>query len=282
MATKKKSKKKVSKKKSKTLKKTSGRSLTKKSSVDAVLAEYASKESAREKMSGTNKLSIRGGKFSYQGTNLGKSIEVIILAWTFENAYYDVPFDEDNPSTPACFSLDFIESDMAPHSSSPNKQADDCATCQLNEWGSSERGTRGKACGNRRRLILISADEEDYSEADLVQMTFGPTTLKNWKGYIKGLENKLNAPTFGVFTEISFDEDSSNEVLEFAAVDKIREAKTLKVIMSRLEEANGLATLPYDASGYSGGGTTGSKKKSKKKSGKKTNGKQSKFGRGKK
>lgn len=251
-------------------KKTGGKSLAR---IEDQLAQYASKESARETVAGTNKLSIRGGKFSYQGANLGKEVEVIIVAWAFEKTWFDVPFDQDNPSTPACFAIDMDGKEMVPHKDAPVPQSTTCAECELNEWGSNPQGGRGKACSDRRRLIVISAEEEDFAEAELVQLSVGPTTLKNWKGFVNDLTNKLGLPTFGVVTNISFDEDSDYEVLEFNVSQKIEDAEVLEALMGRLDEANGLATQPWDASGYQGSGAGGGSKKKKKKASKKKAGK---------
>lgn len=272
MAVKKKAKKKTSKKKTGT-----GKAMAK---IDEQLAQYASQESARETVAGTNKLSIKGGKFSFQGANLGKEVEVIVVAWSFEKTWYDTPFDQDNPSTPACFAIDTDGKEMVPHADAPNKQAQTCDECELNQWGSSPTGSRGKACSDRRRLIVISADEEDFAEAEFVQLSVGPTTLKNWKGYVNDLNNKLQLPTFGVVTNISFDEDSDFEVLEFNVSEKIADKKVLSTLLGRLEEATKLACQPYDSSGYAGneGSGKGKKKAGKKKASKKKVGKKKKRG----
>jgi hypothetical protein len=239
---------------SKALVKAGSRAIGKASSLDKQLAQFAQDESSREKSAGGNKLSIKGGKFTYQGATLGKKIPVVVLAYTFENAYYDVAFDPDNPSTPACFALDKSEDDLAPHADAPVKQCETvCADCGYNAWGSSDTGSRGKKCTNRRRIICISADEKDYATAELATLGVGPSSLKNWKGYVKGLNDKLALPPFAVITSVSFDEDADYEVLQFNCDSKITDKRKVQTLMSRLDEANKLALQPYDASGYTGG-----------------------------
>lgn len=230
-------------------KKSSSKALATMSAVEKELAEYASSESAREKTVGSEKLSIRGKRFTYKEQSLGTELNVIILASVFENSYYDAVFDEDHPTPPACFALSLDQDELAPHESSPDKQNEICDGCPQNEWGTAKKG-RGKACSNKRRLVLFNAEDEDFSESEMVTLIIPPTSLRNWKGYVKSLEKRLNRPPFGVVTKLTIDEESDWPVVGFELVEPIDNPEVIQVLISRKAEAEELALVPIDTSGY--------------------------------
>lgn len=274
-------KKKTSKKKSVAKKKG-----TAVSTYQSRLAEFAEQEEQREKSSGGAKLSIKGSKFRFQGDDLGRELDVVILDYAFVNTYYDTPFDEDEPSSPACFAISREgEEAMEPADGVPNQQEESCNDCWAAQFKSDARG-RGKACRNSRRLALIHVDDLESldDEPQVVYLSVPPTSLSAFRGYVKKLSKGLKRPPFGVITKLSFDMDADYETLEFECVDALPDELLDGIFELRDNIQDDLLALP-DFGNYTGDGEKGdspkpkrgSKKKATKKKATKKSG--SKFGR---
>lgn len=113
---------------------------------------------------------------------------------------YD-PKAEGEDKKPDCFSNDGIRPDK--HAADP--QAQQCATCPQNAWGSkiSDAGGKMKACADQKRLAVISADDHSENpEVYLFQVT--PSALTGFREYGDMLASK-GLPAELVVTEISFD-----------------------------------------------------------------------------
>lgn len=208
------------------------------------LAQYAEQESAKEEMVVGNILSTKGKKFSAGDNVIGEEMDVIIVAYAHEQAYYEEAYDSDNPVPPDCFALSETGKDMVPHENSADPQADTCSECWANKWGSGVNG--GKACKERRRLILIDAEATDLEEAEMAALRVAPTGLKAWKSYVKGLEKKLKRPPFSVVTKLSFDEEVDYPKVQYVMDEVIQDTAALQSIMERREEGLGIALDPYE------------------------------------
>lgn len=271
------SKKKISKKKSAVKKKKPGKALATMDSYRSELAEMAQKESSRIKGGEANRLSTKGSEFSFKGSDLGEELDVVVLGFTYENAYYDGPYDEDNLSTPACFSIDVEQDDMVPHTDSPDPQGKDCASCEQNEWGSDARG-KGKACGNHRRIAMIALadlDNENPEDIEIAVLRTAPTTNKNFDKFVKGVAKLHKLPPLGVICQMSFDEEFDYPVVVFKTVNIIDNVSHMQLVMEKREEAIEMLNEGYDPSSYTSGKSS-SKKPSNKKAKKKAK-KKSKF-----
>lgn len=65
--------------------------------------------------------------------------------------YYENPFDEENSGPPTCKSDNGVRPDGG-----VNRQAESCATCIMNVWGSSKVGSgKGKACSDQKWLAMV-------------------------------------------------------------------------------------------------------------------------------
>jgi hypothetical protein len=116
----------------------------------------------------SNAMRTSGSYVSFKNANLkidGQPIpnnmaDVRVLAAVSERAWYDGPFDADQTQVPACYSLD---SD-GPHDDARDPQAEFCADCPKNKWGSapprpgSTVPGKGKACREGARVIIVPAN----------------------------------------------------------------------------------------------------------------------------
>jgi hypothetical protein len=86
--------------------------------------------------------------------------EVRVLAAIPERAWYDGPYDPDEPQVPACYALDSGE----PHPEASDPQSETCMGCPKNKWGTapprpgSNVPGKGKACREGARVIVSPAN----------------------------------------------------------------------------------------------------------------------------
>lgn len=83
---------------------------------------------------------------------------VRVLAAIGERTFYADAFDPDSVQVPTCYALDSDE----PHPEAAKPQAETCADCPHNKWGTAvdSRGKpgRGKACREGARIIVVPAN----------------------------------------------------------------------------------------------------------------------------
>ena len=137
-------------------------------------------------------LSTQGGVFTYKGVTLEAPINIVVLDEIVEKSYYINDWDPDNPQTPACYAYSpsvssqdghVVIEGMAPHEKSSEPQSDECSTCRWNQFGTGKR--EGKACADRRRLLIVPANEIDKDEQDFAHLKIPPSGLKKWDAYVR-------------------------------------------------------------------------------------------------
>ncbi len=232
-------------------KKTCEKTLTPQPDIDKMLAVDAEQEANQTAVAGGALISIKGNSFTYQGTDLGEEMEVVILDFINEHSYYDAPYVQDNPGAPACWALSKNKPiDMAPSKNSVKKQSENCAGCWANEFGSASTGV-GKACRNSRKLALISvSDLSDLKNAEVVFLSVPPTSLKSFDRMSNSIHKIYKRPLYGLVSEIKFDETSDFEKLIFNAVKPIEDGKILTELRALKESTlSSLSTEP-DPTGY--------------------------------
>lgn len=229
----------------------------------AELAQYAKQAAAAEPVNAGTWLSTRGGELTIDGEALpGAQAAVIILDSYRENTYYGgEKFDPDDPKPPVCyaFARDEDAAAMQPHWSSMEADKsyffpqhwsgstlgdgvpEGCDGCPMNQWGSANTG-RGKACQNRRRLLLIPAgmymprknsrdfdlqlfDEVSaFQQAALTQFKIPVTSVQPWAKYVNQLASSVQRPPFGVVTRLAVVPDAKTQYqVTFDMVDLVPE-----------------------------------------------------------
>jgi len=231
--------------------------------LQASLKVVAVEEASAEKVSGASHLSTKGKKFSLGDEVIGKELDVVVVSTAYENAFYKGAYNPNKKQPPVCFAVAEDDSAMEPHDTSPEPQADDCASCPMNEWGSSLTGGKGKACKNGRRLVLLAYGKDGLSNDDPVVLRLPPTSLKNWAGYSKGVSARFELPTFAMVTRLSFDPNSDWPTVMFDPIGPIANAAELQTVISKRDEMLEVALEPYDVSAYDGDGKGEVPKKSK-------------------
>jgi len=232
------------------------------------LREDAAEESERTPVGSGNKITLRkNGQFSFQGADLGDSIDVVIVDHVALKTYYDTDYDEDNPTPPACFALKPSAKNIAPHEDSPDIQSEVCADCWANEWASGRR--RGKACSDKNRCALLHVDD---ISGDLALLEVPVTSGAAFNMYVKGLNEAADVPSYSVITRLTMDEHADYQKLIFEMLEELP-TDLLGESMGKRKQAREMLMTPYDVTGYEEGKKAkkkAKKKKSKKKAKKKT------------
>jgi hypothetical protein len=171
------------------------------------LAAMAKKATEVERPVGAT-IGTRAGILTYGGSPIpGNKLDCIIIASTHANAYYEGKFDPDNISSPACYAYGEEETDMRPHPTAAKPQAESCAECPMNKWGSGTRDgvpTKGKACKNSRSLALIPANTkpEEIADAEVAILKLPVMSVGNFSQYVGKVAALANRPPLGVVTTI--------------------------------------------------------------------------------
>ena len=180
----------------------------------------------------------------------GETLEVVILDFVSANLYYDGPFDRDNPQPPGCFAIGPEPSTLVPSKNSPNRQADACAACPNNQFGSAPNG-KGKACKNTRLLAMMPATaiDDENGDAPIWIMSVPPTSLKSYDSYVHSLANRLRTVPAGVVTQITLDPANTFASPRFHTVRPL-DPKEIGLFLSRREEASKRLNDEPDVSQY--------------------------------
>lgn len=163
-------------------------------------------------------ISTKGGQLSFGGNAFaGNKLDAVVLDAVAENHYYTSRYDPDVIASPVCFAFGRPDADgklpeMVPHPDSSQPQAETCAKCPQNQFGTAENG-KGKACKNVRRLGLVAADNIG---GDVAYLKVPVMSVKNWAAYVKQIGVLRKRPSLGVVTTIGTKPDAKSQfVVQF-------------------------------------------------------------------
>lgn len=183
--------------------------------VDAQLAAEVDNIADRVGSISGNRIKTADKVFTFpDGTVDAGPVELVIIDFTNHNKLYDGPFDQNNPQSPICFAIGKTIKDMAPSPNAPEPQADSCAECPMNQFGSDGKG---KACKNTRELAVVPPDGDP--EAPLMTLSVSPTGIKNYDAYVATTAKLHAAPPVKFITEVSMREDKTFPSLSFRSTE---------------------------------------------------------------
>lgn len=144
------------------------------------------------------------------GTVSDGPLSVVILEFVAGNFFYDRPYKEGEQVPPACFAIGTEPELLAPHATSPVKQAASCKVCPNNVFGSSGAG---KACTNSY-VLAVTVPSDDPNEP-IYNLKVSPTGVRPFDAYVKTIMSQFEAHPIAVVTEIYFDPGSKFPSLRF-------------------------------------------------------------------
>jgi hypothetical protein len=159
-----------------------------------------------------NRISLKGRVFTMPdgSTNPGP-IAAVILDWRNQNAFWNTPYNPQQLTDPVCFAVSREFGDLAPSADASNPQAEHCAVCPRNVFGSAANG-KAKSCRNARRLAIVPPDATLETEPMIV--TTSPTAISAFESYVLGLATEGRMPV-EVVTHIAFKPDADYPTLVF-------------------------------------------------------------------
>lgn len=220
---------------------------------DEALAARAKKAVAAVKDVGTGGqfISLKGGVMSYNDAPVDDNeMDVVIPSFVLENQFYTGKYNPNVQQAPVCYAFGDDEDSMVPHEKAPDPQAERCADCPNNQWGSDPEGGRGKACKNVARLALLPADAleegaEGVRAAQEAYVKVPVTSMKGWAGYVKKLDAS-GLPPLAFVTTMSLVPDAKTQFqLTFHAKDRIEDGEAIGALLDRAEELDKVIDFPY-------------------------------------
>lgn len=146
-----------------------------------------------------------------------KELRGVLLDKFLFRAWYEKSFDEkgaDDIGIPDCFSEDGVTgtgfANEDGYTIIPAGQI--CEKCPKGQWGSSRKGGRGKDCSDKIRLHILMEGEAFPRYIDAP-----PTSLANFKQYIKLLSNKAKS-FYGVVTSLRLEKAKSDGGIDYSKV----------------------------------------------------------------
>lgn len=208
---------------------------------DALKAQAAAIGERTQPASG-NRIRTKGKNFILPDGSEAASLDVIIVDFTTTHKFYEGNYDPKNIVPPGCFAIGTNPRQMTPSDDSPNKQADSCQGCPMNEFGSAGNG---KACKNGRLLAVLSPDADKDSE--LWTLEVSPTAIKGFDGYVASVARQFGMPPVSVITTVSLD-----DAVDYAKVVFSNPVpnERLEIAYARQGEAQELLAVEPDVSGY--------------------------------
>ena len=204
---------------------------------------------------GIQRISANDQMFKIGETDLPDPLDVIVVAESLLNVYYDSEYEPGVQKAPACFATGPVgknaEAQLVAHESSPDRQGGaehKCQTCELNKFGSAEKG-KGKACANTRQLAVVMADDPALTgDGELLWavLSLSATALTPWGKYVQALDQVHHRPPHGVVTRFSFDRKNKNERARKAVIAVGHRLMALRESIL----ANNLLTRPLPVDNY--------------------------------
>lgn len=196
---------------------------------------------------GAQYISTRGGKFAYQEELLQAPLRVIVLDAVRENVYYPEAYDPEDPQPPACFAIGREEGELAPPPDLETKEADRCAECWANKFGTARQG-KGKACKNTARLALLPAAQLDPAalvKQEPALLRLPVTSVREFAKFARKVEGGLRRALFGVVTFVGIEPDSKNQYRVTFDLDEQVPPSAGGVVLAKREDVKGdLERLP--------------------------------------
>ena len=170
--------------------------------------------------------------------------EAIILDFVSANYFYPGVYDPEDITPPDCFAIGVEVATMAPHEDvlADKKQAEACAICPQNQFGSAQRG-KGKACSNCRVLALLPVNATE--DSPIMTLRVSPTGLRAFDTYVGSVQRSFGTPPIGVITSIGFDPTPDYPSVRFGDPKPITD-ELLALALKRRDEARQIIMTPPD------------------------------------
>lgn len=219
-------------------------------SVEELMKQQAAAITGRIATPGGQKLQVLQAKqFKFpDGHTTADPIELVVLDFISGNYYYDKPFKDGDPTSPACFAMgNMPNDDLKPDESSPAIVGDEDGMCRGCEWN--QYGTKGdgKACQNRCILAVLPPDADE--DTPIMTLSLSPTALTAFSSYAATLASVMGIPPIGVISQIGFDPKLEYSSIRFGKPVQLTKERRAFFVSRQKEGTNKLMVKP-DVSTY--------------------------------
>ncbi len=208
--------------------------------------EAAKKERAKE-AAGMPRVEHFAGGYKADGKSLGPTFTGAIADYVISRAYFPGAYVKGSHATPTCYAYGDDEGSMVPHPQSPDKQAEACATCPHNAFGTALQG-RGKRCKDTRSLGVVAEglDGEGALRAEVRSLSVPAGSLKPWRQFLKQIpEVSPTGNVRSVMVEFGIEpQDEGAYGLTFKIVDALPKP-AFKALLDRKETVRTDLTQPW-------------------------------------
>jgi hypothetical protein len=158
------------------------------------------------------------------------SIEVVVLKANahLSKIFYENGYQEGSSAPPDCFS----NNGVSPDPSAAKKQANTCATCPRNAWGSriTPAGKNGKACSDSKRIAIAPlGDIANDALGGPMLLRVPAASLNELAAYGMKMQ-QMGYPYNSVGTRISFDPKEAYPKFVFTAIRPLSDAEAELVL----------------------------------------------------
>jgi len=160
-----------------------------------------------------NYISLKGKLFTFPDGRTSPTCDAIVVDFIRINQLMP-PYNPAARGNAKCWAMGREDHLLTPDPSIERPQADSCAACAQNKYGSATNGGKGKNCQNLYRLAVIPPDATKDSDIWLVKVS--PTGLSRWTHYVKMCEAQHGSSGFmRVVTTLGFDPNKEFPTLTF-------------------------------------------------------------------
>jgi len=215
------------------------------------------KDVAKTERPSVTRISLQSGIMTYNDTAVPNNELICIVAdAVHEQVYYDKPWSPGVVNPPACFAYGEPGSALKAHEEVPERDWENwgnCSTCAMAQWGSGRRDgapTKGKACGERRKLAILPwlEDVEEYANAEIAILSLPVMSVKNWANYVNGLNAQFQRPCWGMLTKINVRPDPKSQFrVHFEPIEALAD-EYVGAVHARKEVCRNTLMVPYDLS----------------------------------
>jgi hypothetical protein len=210
---------------------------------ESEMAKLAEQSIQAEKNSaGTSFITTSGGVMKYRDNPIaGNSLDVVVLASPVERLYYTSRYDPTNSAPPVCFALGSTVTGLKPSHLSDIPQSETCESCPKNQWGSATNGGKGKACSEKRRLFMMTADSvssvDAVNLAEVAALRIPVTSVKGFATYVQTVASTVKRPLAAVVTKVSLVPDPKTQFkIQFTYVKSLDDMSIVKALIARGEK----------------------------------------------
>lgn len=179
-------------------------------------------------------ISTKGKLFNFPDGRTESNFNCIVVDYIRCNTLLP-PYNPNIRPNPKCWALGRSDHLLVPSTRSPQRQAESCAACALNKFGSATNGGKGKACSNTYRLAIAPPDATENSEIWLIKIS--PTGLARWTSYVKMADASFGTGGFcKIITNLSFDPNKDYPSIVFKGIDPIKDPRIIFALRRRASE----------------------------------------------